>query len=100
MTLQDAMSTVISRDVKVCRVIKCWNPAWGRWEVMTVADTTAHKAMKALIRHLVLTADGQVKQGMAPRGKLERRIGIWLDKLQSGGNVAEAESELQDILKQ
>ena len=73
---------------------------WGRLEIMANTDTTAFTAMNNIIKHVVQTADGQIKQGMAPRGKLERKIGKWLDDLQKGNfRSVEAEGELKNLLK-
>ena len=67
--------------------MKCWNPDQLRLEVMAIKDTTAFEAAQSIMKELQMDADGVAKPGQAPRGKLERKIQLWVDSLQKGGET-------------
>ena len=76
-----AIRLAISNQVKVLRVLKCWNPLLARLEVNTVPGSTAEHASDAIIQILVQAAEGSEKRGQAPKGALERRIQNMVDRL-------------------
>ena len=75
---------ILSREVEVCIVKKCWNPALARIELCTSHNTQSEAAMEAMLRVMKKIAEGDEKQNQAPRGAMERRIQRWVDKVSGG----------------
>ena len=70
---------IMSSEVKIFRVLKCWNPDLMRMEINIVDQTAAHAASKAVVEVLTKAASAVQKQSQAPKGKLERKLKKWLE---------------------
>ena len=101
--LDDAKSCAIranvAKHVKVCRVAKCWNPLISRVELMTTAGSEAKFVEEAVIKVLIQLVDGDVKEGQAPRGKLERTLQLWLNKVKNGKGKGKGKASEGDLVK-
>jgi hypothetical protein len=79
---KDLMLQAAVYQLKVIRVMKCWNPQLMRIEANAVPGTTAEAALNAILNHLIQKHKAIEKPGQAPRGALERRISRNLELLQ------------------
>eukprot|EP00929_Paragymnodinium_shiwhaense_P101855 TRINITY_DN65042_c0_g1_i1.p2 TRINITY_DN65042_c0_g1~~TRINITY_DN65042_c0_g1_i1.p2 ORF type:complete len:315 (+),score=81.34 TRINITY_DN65042_c0_g1_i1:71-1015(+) len=70
---------LIGLQVKICRVARCWATDLAKLELTTDNQSTAHQVQVHLVKSFEKHMQGSVKQGMAPRGDVERRIQRYID---------------------
>eukprot|EP00929_Paragymnodinium_shiwhaense_P085828 TRINITY_DN46287_c0_g1_i1.p2 TRINITY_DN46287_c0_g1~~TRINITY_DN46287_c0_g1_i1.p2 ORF type:complete len:247 (-),score=89.82 TRINITY_DN46287_c0_g1_i1:248-988(-) len=83
---QEALRTVVSKMVPICRLQRCWTDTNFKLEINTKDSTSARDAENAVVTILVTTAKGHFKSGQAPRSNAERKVQGHLDKLKADDN--------------
>ena len=71
---------LILENVKHVRVGQTWNSEMHKIEICTVPHTSAYDAMRVIMQTMIMYAQAEKKESMAPKGKLERQIVEWLSK--------------------
>ena len=79
--------TVLSYQLKYCRVVQCWDNTVQRLELSAIAGSASHRLIDILFRMIEILAMGRQLPNQAPRGKLERLLGSWLDSARKSKKV-------------
>ena len=89
---------IVAEEIRVARVIKCWDPSFSCLELNLVEGTPAAAAAECVLQILKHKSQLIEKKGQAPKGKLERKIGAWLKAVQ-GKKSTEAADALALLMK-
>ena len=81
--LMSTKRDIDAMDVKIMRVLRCWDPKMMRLELNTRPGSAAAPIGDIMLKLLQAEASGIMKQSQAPRGKLERKLQAWLKKVSS-----------------
>ena len=82
----EALSTedkiwAVSKQVRWFYTAPCWTSQLGKLLVNVQPETPARAVWKRMDHMIMTRLKGELKQGIAPRSNLERRVQIELDKL-------------------
>ena len=91
---------LLAKNVKICRLVRCWDPEKMRLELNCRPDSQEFQVMQCILEMAILHLGGIKKEGQAPRGRLERGISRGLEAHKKGKGGDLAADGLENILDQ